>query len=151
MKTTLLLSTIVVGTLGIVTAQAEMYRYVDESGQVIYSQFKPDNTDQISTVKPPPPPPSTAAESRQQLNDTLGREQDARQDAEKQAEADEKSQQEIERNRKNCEAARNNLKVLQDGSGYQRIMKDGKEVKFDDSQRQAEIRKAQDMIQKSCN
>ncbi len=151
MKTTLLLSTLLVGTLGIVTAQAEMYRYKDESNQTVYSQFKPAGSDSFTRVQPPPPPPSTAADSRQELIDTLGREQDAQQDAEKQAEEDEKTRQESERKQKNCEAARNNLTVLQNNSGYQRIMKDGKEVKFDDRQRQAEIRKAQEMIQKNCN
>ena len=130
--------------------QAQMYRYVDESGQVIYTQFKPADHDQVDTVKPPPPPPSSAEASRKALTESIAREQDKKQDEEKQQVQQQQVLDEKTRNQKNCDAARNNLKVLQEASSYQRIMRDGQEVKFDDKQRQMEIRKAQDMIKKSC-
>jgi len=59
---------------------AEMYRYVDEDGQVVYSQFKPHPGVEASTVKAPPPPPSTADQSRQQLIDSLQKREDIKLD-----------------------------------------------------------------------
>ena len=143
---TLLLSILLAGT----AVNAEMYRYTDASGQVIYSQFKPADDDNVVTIDPPPPPPSSAANSRQQLVERLQQEQDKKQDQQKQAEADQKTQAEKDRKRNNCEAARKNLKTLQNSSSRQRIMdKDGKEMKMDDRQRQQKIREAQDMVRKN--
>lgn len=128
---------------------AEMYRYLDENGQVVYSQFKPKPDVETSTVKAPPPPSSTAGESRQELIDSLQKREDAQQ-AKKEAEKKQATQAETQQRKdKNCAAARKNLEALLAESGE--IMdKDGNEIQLSAKQRKQEIEKARNVIQNEC-
>jgi hypothetical protein len=129
---------------------AEMYRYVDENGQVVYSQFRPDTETAPSTVKAPPPPPSTAGQSRQQLIESLQRKEDIKEDMKK---AEEKSAAEAakrERQQKNCEAAKKNLEAYSAGPEKKVVDAEGNPVQLTDYQRNQEIRKAREVMAKEC-
>jgi len=146
--------------LFISTASAEMYRYIDEEGKVIYSQFKPTTAKEFSTIAPPPPPPGSqkvAAEPLPEATEEMSENTDPENAADSEA-TDEQAQAKAEQEkanlaikRKNCEAAKSNLKVLESVDPNQRIIgQDGKELKFDDAQRQAKIREAKKVIKASC-
>lgn len=129
---------------------AEMYRYIDDSGQVVYSQFKPKPDVDASTVKAPPPPPSTAEKSRQDLVDSLQKSVDSKQDAKDAEKIAAKEDAEAERKRKNCDAARKNLELFTATDNRKIIGKDGEELSLSDAKRKQQIQKAQDVIAKDC-
>ena len=136
--------------LGSTPLFAEMYRYVDENGQVVYSQFRPNAATETSTVKAPPPPPSTAGQSRQQLIDSLQQGADSRQDkkdADKKAAADAAEQ---ERQRKNCEAAKKNLANFTASDNRKLVDRDGNEMQMSDYQRKQQIKRAKEAVARDC-
>ncbi len=140
----------VVLLLGTSPLFAEMYRYLDEDGQVVYSQFRPNTETEAATVKEPPPPPSTAQQSRQQLIDSLQKNEESRLDnksAHQKAVAD---AAEKERQRKNCEAARKNLKAYTADKEKRIVDPKGNEMQVSDHKRAQEIKRAQEAIARDC-
>ena len=129
---------------------AEMYRYIDESGQVVYSQFKPKPGVEISTVKAPPPPPSTAEKSRQQLVDSLQKRVDAKQDKKEAEEKSAKADEDSERKMKNCEAAKRNLANLTASDNRKLVDRKGNVVEISEAKRKQQIQKAQEVIKRDC-
>ena len=128
---------------------AEMYRYIDENGQVVYSQFKPKPDVETSTVKAPPPPPSTAGQSRQELIDSMQKREDAKQ-AKKEADRQQALETETrQRQQKNCESAKNNLEALMAQKG-KIVDKEGNEIQLSDKQREQEIEKARNIMKNEC-
>jgi len=115
--------------VAVITAgvQAKTYRWVNEEGVTVYSQYPPPDG-KGDVVKPPPPPPTgsepfpSVQEQLKKLEETRA----ARQTQEKRK-AD-RTQQEAQR-RALCENARRNLQALQgpprqlniSGSGYERL------------------------------
>ena len=129
---------------------AEMYRYVDENGQVVYSQFRPDAEIETSTVKAPPPPPSSAEQSRQQLIDSLQKREDAKLDQKEAGEKAVAQAAEKERQRKNCEAAKQNLQAYSADPDRVILDKDGSEMQLSDYKRKQEIKRAKEAIARDC-
>lgn len=132
-------------------AAAAMYRWVDDSGAVVYSQSPPPDGRAASTVAPPPPPSSSAGEERQQLDGRVKQADEARK---KQQEGLKKQQEtaskEADRKR-NCDAARQNLELIQNRPPQTRFqMPDGEYRRFTDEEREAEIRKAREFVDKNC-
>ena len=62
----------------------------------------------------------------------------------------EKASADAETNQKNCQAAKNNLKVLEDGRRVRMKMNDGSSKVLPEEQRAAEIDKAKKAIEKFC-
>ena len=93
-------------------AWAAMYKWVDENGQVQYSQTPPPAA-QFKELKAPPPPPSSAAESQKQLQDLLERQADsqARREADKQDKSEEARKREEMARR--CEQAKGQRTLLE--------------------------------------
>jgi len=136
------------------SAIAEMYKYIDENGQVVYTQFLPEAGVETETIRGPAPPPSTAKTSQQNLIDNLVTQAETREDK---REAEKKAKQEEARNeqlKQNCKAARSNLEYLQrQAQGQDKRMlvgKDGKPMKMSDAQRQQQIKKAKEIIERDC-
>ena len=131
-------------------AMAEMYKYTDENGQVVYTQFLPEPGVEAETIRGPAPPPSSAKDTRQNLIDDLVQEAEARQDRKI---AGEKAKQQQTRNnqlKQNCEAARKNLKYLQNRDEHILVDKEGKVMDMSEEQRQQQIEKAKDIIKRDC-
>jgi len=136
------------------SAIAEMYKYIDENGQVVYTQFRPEAGVETETIRGPAPPPSTAKASQQSLIENLVKQEETRQDSRA---AQKKAKQEETRNeqlKQNCKAARANLEYLQRQSqGQDKRMlvdKDGKAMKMSNTQRQQQIKKAKEIIDRDC-
>ena len=58
------------------TADAKMYKWVDDEGNVHYSQTKPDADTEVQTIKPPPkvtPPPKPNRSAKLNRNPKSGR------------------------------------------------------------------------------
>ena len=95
-------------------ASAEMYRWTDAEGNVIYSQTKPTDGSDVTVISPESTSPKTPDdEAAQQLNEqieALNQRSEARLKAKQEAE---KKKQEDQAKRQRCETARKNLETMQ--------------------------------------
>lgn len=132
-------------------AVAQMYRWVDDSGTVVYSQTPPPDGRATSTVAPPPPPSSSAEAERQQLQTELKQAGEARKtQAEQQKKQQDAAAKDAERKR-NCDAARQNLDLILNRPPQTRFqMPNGEYRRFTDEEREAEIKKAREFVDKNC-
>jgi hypothetical protein len=125
-------------------ARAELYKWTDDEGNVIYSQVPPPDRD-VKTIAPPPPAPSsptpavrTAPEGSAGAGDNTS------------VSEDEKANKEIVARiaRKNCEIARRNLDIYKN---HNRIRNNQGEVTvLDDTTRAAKIKEAEQAIKDFC-
>lgn len=126
-----------------------MYKWVDEQGNVHYSQQRP-SAQQYQTVAPPPGPSSSAAEERERLKSMLESRDQSKEEATK-AEAEAAADQaEKERFRKNCEAARRNLETYQNLGRKKVVGSDGVAYYPDEEEVAEKIATARKNIQEYC-
>ena len=129
-------------------AFAAMYKWVDEDGNVQYTQTPPPAGIQAETIKPPPQVDTGAAlkelEAQQEKANELR--ETRLESAEKEAQAN----QDMELRRKNCEMARARLASYEQPM-VKFVQEDGSRVRATEEERQAEIAKSQDMIKEWCN
>ncbi len=130
-------------------AQAGMYKYVDEDGNVTYSQTPPPSGEYeyIRTPRRSTRPPSSAAAKkreawRKQIEaGAQAREEDAK------VQAEVAKAQELRR--KNCEIARKNVEIY---TVYRYITdKDGNTVRLDDEERLRRLEEAKQQVKDFCD
>jgi hypothetical protein len=148
--------------LGVASAQAQVYKCVDASGKIVYSQdpcpanMKPGR---ISRNVPPAPAaapadavkgaaakggaPKTAAEQEQGYRKRL-------QDREKLAKESEEKSAEAQRNQENCRNARERLAQYEIGGRIGRINAQGDRYYLDDAQIEQEKARARTDAAKFC-
>jgi hypothetical protein len=132
---------------------ADMYRYVDENGQVVYTQFRPGAEVNAATIQGPPSPPSTAKHSREALIENLTLQAESREDKKEAAREAEKARQEKEREeqlKQNCETAKKNLEYLQAQDRRKLVDKDGNSLSMSNTERVQRIKKAREVMQRDC-
>ncbi|MGH8489346.1 MAG: DUF4124 domain-containing protein [Gammaproteobacteria bacterium] len=138
-------------TLGVALASpgllAEMYKWVDDQGQVQYSQSPPPGRP-AQTIKSPPKADSKSAREtlEQQLKDAEIR-SDKRQE---QAETDQKTKEEAGERKAACEAARDKLTRLEANPRILRVEKDESRTRLSEEERQAAIVEARTQVEKHC-
>lgn len=105
-------------------AVAEMYRWTDDSGNVVYSESPPANRE-FTVIKAPPPPASRSPEEL----------------AAEEAERESVLAQDPAVRRERCDNARSNLALLKNAkAGEQFKTADGQEISFSAEQLAASIR-----------
>jgi len=126
---------------------ARMYKWVDADGNTHYTQQPPPEGIEASTIKPPAPIDATQAQEQSQNTQALLK---ARREARvKNNKAQREKTQATAQQKTRCEQARARL------ASYQRprvnlIGKDGSPSRATEEQRQAEIKKSKEYVQKSC-
>ncbi len=131
------------------TAQAAMYRWVDENGVTQYSQTPPPAQD-ADKLKPPPPPAESPQEARRRLDLQLQQIDDRREDRELADEERRRKEEERRIARKNCDSARTNLENLQSASRRLVRMHDGSYKRLTEEERQERMQKAREQIETNC-
>ena len=130
-------------------AQQSIYKWTDAEGKLQYSELPPPTGITYEVVrKSAKATPGEAALSSQQ---TREREELARQEAERKAQAEKAQQTAQDQRAKNCEIAKKNVEVLQGGSQIVKTNAEGKKVVVDAEQRAAELKKAQKDADYYCN
>ncbi|MGH8533521.1 MAG: DUF4124 domain-containing protein [Gammaproteobacteria bacterium] len=126
---------------------AEMYKWVDDQGQVQYSQSPPPGRP-AQTIEPPPKVDSKAARDKlkQQLQDFEVR-GDKRQE---QAEADQKTKEQADERKAACESARERLTRLESNPRILRVDKDESRTRLTEGERQTAIAEARKKIEEHC-
>ena len=119
------------------SASAGLYKWVDDEGNVHYSQKRPSNK-QFKRIKPPAPAPDNA-KSLYQLDNSANK-------------SDKTIQKETDKNTKlrteNCEQAKKNLSAYQVS---RRVRNDkGEVIRLDDKTRESQIKNAKLHITEYC-
>lgn len=131
-------------------ALAAMYKWVDQEGNVHYSQQPPPGASRERVAPPPPPPTGAEAESErlQQQLDALDERKAREQEAAN--ERTERTLSAAERSAR-CEQARNTLATLQSRGRVRVRDAQGVYTRLDETERQAAIERAQQQIAEFCD
>ena len=130
------------------SVSAAMYKWVDEEGNTHYTQSPPPGDIQGETIAPPPDVDTKQAiqnlkEQQQQSDDYLKQQQDA-------ADVQKKKDEDAARKQANCEMAKKRLASYTEPR-VKFVQPDGTRVRATEEERQAEIKKSQDMIDEFCD
>ena len=141
---------VLVAVLAPLSVPADVYRWVDESGVTVYSQWPAPSVGAVRVDTPKGPGEAEQAAAEQRLQQQIEQLQDAA-DA-RSADDDERAQaEELARLRQdNCAKARSNLETLQN-LGPRMVRKpDGSYVRMTQDEVAAEIRTAREQIDEYC-
>lgn len=118
---------------------ADYYKWVDENGQVNYSQTKPPTKD-FSKVAPPPPLPSVTYDLNQKFAEQI------RQRSSGGSTTGTSSSQNMEQ----CETARKNLQALQSSTRVKYTDESGNTVVMPDNVKQQKMKESKEQVFKFC-
>ncbi len=153
MKTTVLYSglALILAGIPVSSAMAGMYRWVDDQGNVVYSQQPPPDSRNVREIAPPPPPAEKAENNSQSLQELQKKLDAAAQERHKAAEEKQKAKAEQEQRKKRCQAARRDLKALHErppNTLYN--MPDGKWKRLTPEERAKRIKTLKEAIETNC-
>ena len=144
---------LIVAALYVVSAQAEVYKWVDEKGRVHYGD-KPQAGSQAVEVKQHEAPDKPAAigedelsrdEKRQRISDMLEEDRLAKN------EKREKENKERERKKRECNRLKDRQRHVERATGLYRLDKDGNRVFILNEQRKKSQQKLRKRIKKACS
>ncbi|MDH3526154.1 MAG: DUF4124 domain-containing protein [Gammaproteobacteria bacterium] len=141
---------VVIATTSSAAGKHGIYKWVDESGTVQYTQTPPPGRE-AQELKPPPTP----ADDPDEISDKLKEQVDAmdqRRTEKHQGAADAQQWAEIQKiRRENCATARANLAKLQQGGNRAYRTPDGQVVRLTEEDRQQRIEATNRQIQENCS
>jgi hypothetical protein len=128
-------------------AWAATYKWVDEDGNVQYTQTPPPAGIEAETIQPPPKVDTDAALKQLESQEKQATElqKGRHEEADKRAKAEE----ELALQKKNCELARKRL-ASYELPRVEYVQADGSRVKATEEERQEQIKKSEDMIKEFC-
>ncbi len=129
--------------------QAQPYKWVDEDGNVTYSQQKPPDV-KAKTVKLRGVESVSSEQARERLDSLSDKAKTTRKDREFQATAISESQLRDKRLKENCESARQNLRILTAGSRVKSTDPEAGGGFMSDEQRAEQIEQARTNIENNC-
>ncbi len=129
-------------------ATAEIYKWVDEDGTVQYTQTPPPDNKDYAMIKPPPPVDASQVKKRFETQKKIVDE--SLEQRKLKEEEEYYARLEKEQRESNCALARKRLASYQ-LPRVQFLQEDGSRVRATEEQRQAEIKKSQDMVNEFCN
>ncbi len=133
-----------------IPAWSTIYRWVDDNGQVVYSQTPPPPGREARTVAPPPPPAESPEAARQRLQKQLETLDALDEKRRKAKEEEQKKAQEARKKAEICQRARGNLEVLTKRPPNT-LFKVGDEYKrFTPEERDKKIEQMKKLIRQTC-
>ena len=134
-------------------AQAKLYKWVDENGNVTYSERKPPQGGADREVEEIKLRPSTISDedARERLDVLTGRAAGARKKRDEQESQVTAAQEREQRIAKNCEIARENLEILQTNARVKTQAEDGSSYYLGEDQISARLEQARTNIDRYCN
>lgn len=127
-------------------ASAKLYKWVDEQGNVTYSERKPPDR-QVEEIKLLGVPTVSNEQARQRLEQLNEKAETATKDREFKKTVTAEVAEREERLKENCEIARQNLRVLENSSRVQ----DQSGQFMDDAQREARLAQTRKEVENNCN
>ncbi|AFJ03589.1 Periplasmic protein TonB, links inner and outer membranes [Methylophaga frappieri] len=130
-------------------AQAEIYKWTDENGQINYSQQPPPDRP-AEQIQAPPPPPVEPDKAQQEIDNLIESQQKAAQQEAEQREAEQATAREQQLRDENCQIARENLLAYQNNPGRRFINEAGEVTRPTEEERQQRIANYQDQVDTYC-
>jgi len=146
----LLLGTAMAGTQSLAGSPDKIYKWVDQNGEIQYTQMPPPPGAEVMDVRSAPPPADDPASERariQQENEALDERMAERQEAAARAELRAKNRK---IRQENCVTARKNLGELQQGGIKRYRLPDGTVLRLTEEDRQKRIADTQAEIAENC-
>ncbi len=143
-----LISTILL--LAMTGAQAAMYKWKDEQGNVQFGQFPPAGVN-AEQMKPPPPPASRPDSNRPTLQERVKTLEEHKAEERKQTAAAQQEREKAAQIEQNCKNARESIKHLELGGNRLYRMPDGTFKRFDAEEKQRRINKSRKYITENCS
>lgn len=143
-----LISTILL--LAMTGAQAAMYKWTDEHGNVQFGQFPPPGAE-AEQMKPPPPPASRPDSNRPTLQERVKALEEHKAEEQEQAAAAQQEREKAAQIEQNCKNARESIKNLELGGNRLYRMPDGTFKRFDEAEKQRRINKSKKYIAENCS
>lgn len=137
--------------LSVSAAQAEMYRWTDDQGRVVYSQTPPPDGRASSTVAAPPAP---SAEQVQAAKAKYAKPKESMSDeelaAEQEKEASKAKKVDSEKMEEQCAIARKNLQTMESRPRNSLYSTGGDYKRYTNEEWEAEHQRLQDTLNKYC-
>jgi len=130
--------------------EAKLYKWVDKDGNVTYSQQKPAHV-KAQTIKLRGVQSVSGEQAKERLNVIEDKAATARKDREFQATTSSESKQRETRMKKNCETARQNLRVLKAGVRVKSTDPNAGGGYLSAEQRAQQLETAKNNIKDNCN
>lgn len=131
------------------SAQAVLYKWVDASGTVVYSDQPPPGGVKSEIVTTPVAPPSNPNAVKEMANRDLEQKKRLAQQAQDEKAADKARADEIKR-RENCQQMRGSLRIYQSGDPIYRLNENGQRVDLDDVAKARERDRLESAIRDQC-
>jgi hypothetical protein len=131
-------------------AEAEMYRWVDQQGVTHFSQVPPV-TGEATRLRKPAADPVGNSDTVERINQQWQQAQDRKEERTEQREQQQEEAQLQARRAENCKAAKYNLGILQGPSNRLIKQPGGDYQRLTEEQRQAQISKAEEIIERDCD
>ena len=144
---------LILSILASANALAGVNKWVDDQGQVHYSDQAPPTNTKTQSLGPETEDADSAGSGAPETKTLAEREMDLKKEkAEKKAEADKSAQNKAREDamKVNCKTAQDNLRTLQSGIRIVDIQPNGERAFIDDAQKQQRIDKAQQDIGAYC-
>ena len=129
-------------------------KWVDERGEVHYSDHPPNNRTHVEQLHFPDQPSAPPADNPYERKSTAEMEADfqrAKAARDKDAQKEAQVRAAAAAKQANCIAARNNLKVMEQSRRLYELDGNGERVYLDDNQRQRQLDAAQQAVSQYCN
>ena len=130
--------------------QAKLYKWIDENGNVTYSQQKPPpgreaKTIELKGIESPDPDAGNKLDALKDRAETVRKD---REFAENESQAGKARENRL---KENCKIARENVRILKTAARVQDKGEDGQAVYLDDSGKQAKLAQAEQQVKDYCN
>lgn len=128
---------------------AGVYKWTDDRGHTHYTQYKPLNYESVK-VDAPPPPPSNAPDLNAPFAEQIKSDAASGQEKKKQARRETADKNKSAKRQKNCETAKNNLKILEEQRIVSYTDEYGEKIRMGEEQREQNIKDARKQIEFFC-
>jgi Skp family chaperone for outer membrane proteins len=130
-------------------SKATIYKWVDDNGEVHYTQVPPQNREYetLKQASAPADDPDRIRSGLKEQVDAMDKAQEERKEEVKDAEQWSNIQK---RRRENCEIAKKNLANLHQGGNKAFMTPDGEVIRLTDDERQRRIDEANKQIEENC-
>lgn len=128
---------------------AQIYKWVDENGQINYTQQPPTSGD-AEVVNVPPPPPVDTEQAQQEIDQLIEQQETAEEtEAEAQQEAEEAAQKQAVLE-ENCRIAQQNYTQYENNPGRRVMDEEGNVTRLSEDERQQKLQELQEQIELYC-
>lgn len=132
-----------------ITVHADVYKWLDDDGQVIYSQTPPADSN-YEMIEAPPPPAMHPAAAQQEINQLIEQQQATDKARTEQQLQQQQKQQVSAVQAENCRIAKYNLQQYQNNPGRRAIDSQGNVTRPTETERQEKINTYQQNVQQFC-